>query len=246
MPKLSDTMEEGTVLKWLVADGSVVTRGQPIVEIETDKADMTVEAPGDGPLSILAAEGAVLAVGAPIARIGADTGVAATPTPPEPPAPAVEDEVTTNIPVGDDGTPDQIAMPVAPAAPATPAPAPAPAAGSHPDGSRIIASPLARQVARDAGIDLAGVHGTGPAAASSAPTSTPQWAVRRPPCRRRHRLPPLLRPRRPVPRRPRPPPWRSVSGSRPAACSARSPAACATRWTPPPISRCSATSTHPS
>ncbi len=186
MPKLSDTMEEGTVLKWLVADGSVVTRGQPIVEIETDKADMTVEAPGDGPLSILAAEGAVLAVGAPIARIGADTGAAATPTPPEPPAPAVEDEVTTNIPVGDDGTPDQIAMPVAPAAPATPAPAPAPAAGSHPDGSRIIASPLARQVARDAGIDLAGVHGTGPggrivradvdAALGSAPAAVPASA----------------------------------------------------------------------
>ncbi len=71
MPKLSDTMEEGTVLSWLVPDGAVVTRGQPIVEIETDKADMTVDAPEDGPLRIMAAEGSVHPVGAPIAWIGA-------------------------------------------------------------------------------------------------------------------------------------------------------------------------------
>ena len=186
MPKLSDTMEEGTVLKWLVPDGSVVTRGQAIVEIETDKADMTVEAPSDGALSIVAPEGAVLPIGAPIARIGADSGAPTTPADPGPPAPATEDEVTTNIPVGDDGTPDQIAMPVAPPAPATRAPQQAPAAGTHPDGSRIIASPLARQVARDAGLDLADVHGTGPggrivradvdAALGGAPAATPAAA----------------------------------------------------------------------
>jgi len=70
MPKLSDTMEEGTVLTWLVPDGTVVTRGQQIVEIETDKADMTVDAPENGALHILAAEGAVLPIGTPIAWIG--------------------------------------------------------------------------------------------------------------------------------------------------------------------------------
>ncbi|MGB0730823.1 MAG: lipoyl domain-containing protein, partial [Miltoncostaeaceae bacterium] len=60
MPKLSDTMEEGTVLRWLRADGDVVAKGDPLVEIETDKATMTVEAPEDGVLHIVAAEGDTL------------------------------------------------------------------------------------------------------------------------------------------------------------------------------------------
>jgi pyruvate dehydrogenase E2 component (dihydrolipoamide acetyltransferase) len=165
MPKLSDTMEEGTVLGWLVPDGAVVTRGQPIVEIETDKADMTVDAPEDGPLRIMAAEGSVHPVGAPIAWIGA--GAPETIVAPEssgaivmvPPA----GEPTTNIPVGDDGTPSQIGMPVAGTpAPAPPRPPVAPAAPPHPDGARIIASPLARQIAHESGIDLATIRGSGP------------------------------------------------------------------------------------
>lgn len=76
MPKLSDTMEEGTVLKWLKADGDAVAKGEPLVEIETDKATMTVEAPESGTLRIIAGEGDTLDVGAPIAAIG-DGGVAA-------------------------------------------------------------------------------------------------------------------------------------------------------------------------
>ena len=60
MPKLSDTMEEGTILQWLVADGEAVAKGQPLVEIETDKANMTVEAPEDGTLHVIAAEGDTL------------------------------------------------------------------------------------------------------------------------------------------------------------------------------------------
>jgi len=165
MPKLSDTMEEGTVLGWLVPDGAVVTRGQPIVEIETDKADMTVDAPEDGPLRIMAAEGSVHPVGAPIAWIGA--GAPETIVAPEPSGAVVTvppaAEPTTNIPVGDDGTPSQIGMPAA-GAPATPPPAPpaAPGAPTHPDGARIIASPLARQIAHDSGIDLAAIRGSGP------------------------------------------------------------------------------------
>jgi pyruvate dehydrogenase E2 component (dihydrolipoamide acetyltransferase) len=70
MPKLSDTMEEGTILQWLAADGDAVEKGQPIVEVETDKANMTVEAPESGALRLLAAEGDVLEVGAPMAEIG--------------------------------------------------------------------------------------------------------------------------------------------------------------------------------
>ena len=70
MPRLSDSMEEGTILKWLKSDGDEVSRGDELVEIETDKANMTYEADQDGTLSIVAQEGDTLAVGETIARIG--------------------------------------------------------------------------------------------------------------------------------------------------------------------------------
>ena len=71
MPRLSDSMEEGTVLKWLVEEGGEVKRGEPLVEIETDKANMTYEADSDGVLvEIVAKEGDTLAIGEVIARIG--------------------------------------------------------------------------------------------------------------------------------------------------------------------------------
>src|SRR5665213_3499973 len=70
MPRLSDTMEEGTILRWLVADGEPVRRGQELVEIETDKANMTYESDLEGVLETVAAEGETLPVGAPIARVG--------------------------------------------------------------------------------------------------------------------------------------------------------------------------------
>ena len=71
MPRLSDSMEEGTVLKWLVDEGGEVKRGEPLVEIETDKANMTYEADTDGTLiEIVAEEGDTLAIGEVIARIG--------------------------------------------------------------------------------------------------------------------------------------------------------------------------------
>src|SRR5215217_2081207 len=70
MPRLSDSMEEGTILKWLKSDGDSVSRGEELVEIETDKANMTYEADQDGTLSIVAQEGDTLPVGETIARIG--------------------------------------------------------------------------------------------------------------------------------------------------------------------------------
>jgi pyruvate dehydrogenase E2 component (dihydrolipoamide acetyltransferase) len=76
MPRLSDSMEEGTILKWLVSEGDEVSRGQDLVEIETDKANMTYEADTDGTLvEIVAQEGDTLPIGEPIARIG-DAGEA--------------------------------------------------------------------------------------------------------------------------------------------------------------------------
>src|SRR5918992_3392506 len=71
MPRLSDSMEEGTVLKWLVDEGGEVKRGEPLVEIETDKANMTYESDTDGTLiDVVAQEGDTLPIGELIARIG--------------------------------------------------------------------------------------------------------------------------------------------------------------------------------
>src|SRR3954451_11752935 len=70
MPRLSDSMEEGTILKWLKSDGDEVKRGDELVEIETDKANMTYEADQAGVLTITASEGDTLAVGETIASIG--------------------------------------------------------------------------------------------------------------------------------------------------------------------------------
>jgi pyruvate dehydrogenase E2 component (dihydrolipoamide acetyltransferase) len=140
MPRLSDSMEDGTILRWLVAEGDRVQAGQELVEVETDKATVTHEALADGVvLALLAAEGDSVAVGAPIAMIG-EPG---------------EEVVRAAEPVA-----------VAAAVEAPPAPAPAPARAESParssNGGRVMASPLARRVAAEAGIDLSGLTGSGP------------------------------------------------------------------------------------
>src|SRR5437660_3592614 len=70
MPRLSDTMEEGTILRWIAREGEHISRGEELVEIETDKATMVYESDQEGVLRMLAQEGETLAVGAPIARVG--------------------------------------------------------------------------------------------------------------------------------------------------------------------------------
>jgi pyruvate dehydrogenase E2 component (dihydrolipoamide acetyltransferase) len=77
MPRLSDSMEEGTILKWLKAEGDDVAKGDELVEIETDKATMTYEADAAGTLAIVAEEGSTLAIGEVIARIGEGDGASA-------------------------------------------------------------------------------------------------------------------------------------------------------------------------
>ena len=74
MPRLSDSMEEGTILKWLKSDGDEVEKGEELVEIETDKANMTYESDEEGVLKIVAQEGDTLAVGETIAQIGGGGG----------------------------------------------------------------------------------------------------------------------------------------------------------------------------
>jgi pyruvate dehydrogenase E2 component (dihydrolipoamide acetyltransferase) len=92
MPKLSDSMEEGTILSWLVAQGADVASGQDLLEVETDKANMTVEAEGSGALEILVAEGETVAVGTPIARLGGEPVEPSVPTGLPTPEPALAAE----------------------------------------------------------------------------------------------------------------------------------------------------------
>src|SRR5688500_1742686 len=110
MPRLSDSMEEGTILKWLKADGDAVAAGDELVEIETDKANMTYEAESAGVLAIVAREGETLAVGALMARIGDGSsngsGPEAAGAAPEP-EPETEQEPAPETSAAPDPQPDE-------------------------------------------------------------------------------------------------------------------------------------------
>ena len=165
MPALSPTMEEGTLAKWHVKVGDEVRSGDVIAEIETDKATMEVEAVDEGVVeALLVPEGTEeVKVNTPIARLKVE-GEAAAPTPPQSPqataAPKGEQKAqVSSLPGGgvreaDGGgaKPQQ--------AEAKPAP---PQSASHHEGDdRVLASPLARRMAQQAGIDLSQVKGSGP------------------------------------------------------------------------------------
>ena len=141
MPALSPTMTEGTLARWLKKEGDTIRAGDVIAEIETDKATMEVEAVDEGVLGrILVADGTEgVAVNAPIAIL-VDKGEA-VPAGPAAAAPVV--------------------APVAAAAPVTAAPA-AVAAPVVAAGDRVVASPLAKRMAQQSGLSLAGVAGSGP------------------------------------------------------------------------------------
>ena len=155
MPALSPTMTEGKLAKWHVKVGDTVKSGQVVCEIETDKATMEVEAVDEGKVGqILVPEGAEgVKVNAVIAVL-LEEGETAVPAGAAPPAPA-----PAAAPA---------AKPQAAPAPAAPSPAPKPAAAptpqpaAAPGGDRIFASPLAKRIAAEKGVNLAGVKGSGP------------------------------------------------------------------------------------
>jgi pyruvate dehydrogenase E2 component (dihydrolipoamide acetyltransferase) len=155
MPRLSDSMEEGTVLRWMKSVGDEVKRGDELVEIETDKANMTYEATDEGVLlEILAEEGSTLPIGEPIARIGA-AGEAGSNGAPRREQPEQEEEQPA---------PEQ--RPARAATQERPAPAatqerPAPAPSADGDG-RVKASPVARRMARELNVELERLEGSGP------------------------------------------------------------------------------------
>jgi pyruvate dehydrogenase E2 component (dihydrolipoamide acetyltransferase) len=137
MPKLSDTMLEGTLIKWHKKAGDKISVGDVIADVETDKATMEMEAFDDGLITeLLIPEGGVVKVGQPIANLeGGKKSASKTPAASAPAA----------------STP-------APTAPA----AAKPKAAASTDGSRVKASPLAKKIALERGVDLSGVQGTGP------------------------------------------------------------------------------------
>jgi pyruvate dehydrogenase E2 component (dihydrolipoamide acetyltransferase) len=176
MPRLSDSMEEGTILRWIKSEGDEVAVGDELVEIETDKANMVYEADAAGTLvEIVAKEGDTLPIGEVIARVGeageapSTDGAAAEEPAPAPADQAAEGEAAPSRP------PAAADAPAAPSPstaqqppPATPAaaPEPGPATPAAPtqvggDG-RVKASPLARRMARERGLDLAALAGSGP------------------------------------------------------------------------------------
>jgi pyruvate dehydrogenase E2 component (dihydrolipoyllysine-residue acetyltransferase) len=145
MPKGSDTMTEGKILKWLKQEGEKVTSGDALVEIETDKVNMEVEAVADGTLrKILVSAGGKALVGDLIAILaGPNEDISALLVPAEPPK-------------------AEAAHPAAPA----PAAAQVAVGGTLPPppigGGRVLASPLARRIAKEAGLDISSIFGSGP------------------------------------------------------------------------------------
>jgi pyruvate dehydrogenase E2 component (dihydrolipoamide acetyltransferase) len=153
MPALSPTMEEGTLAKWLVKEGDIVSSGDIIAEIETDKATMEFEAVDEGTVGkIIVPEGSEgVKVNALIAVLLEDGEEAS-------------DAVPSSASADDAG--DKAAATAVSAEPATPtaerSATPAPAAPAASDGTRIFASPLARRIAADQGLELSALQGSGP------------------------------------------------------------------------------------
>jgi len=180
MPRLSDSMEEGTVLKWLKQPGDEVAVGDELVEIETDKANMVYESDLAGTLvEVVAAEGDTLPIGEVIAKVGdasevkadgaggGDGGDGVGTSAPTKEEKGAEDGEGARVPPAAPATADTASeQPPAEAAP-TPAATKAaagpatPAAAASGDG-RVRASPIARRIARERGLDLHGLSGSGP------------------------------------------------------------------------------------
>jgi len=170
MPALSPTMEKGNLAKWLKKEGDKVKSGDVIAEIETDKATMEVEAVDEGTIAkILVPEGtqdvavndviAVLAGDGEDVKAAAGAGAAKPAASSPPPQKAAEPPAAAKPAPIPAPAAAPAAKTTAPAAPAPQAAAPAPQTNGH---GRIFSSPLARRLAREAGIELARINGSGP------------------------------------------------------------------------------------
>ena len=166
MPKLSDTMTTGTLVKWLKKEGDKVASGDMLAEVETDKATMELECFFDGTLLKIFSPagssvplGAVLcAVGQPGEKVEAPAGAAPAAAPAAAPSATPAKDTTPKAKPEAEAAPAPIPAPAAKA----PAPEPAPAAAPSGDDSRVKISPLARKLAMDKKIDITGIKGSGP------------------------------------------------------------------------------------
>jgi pyruvate dehydrogenase E2 component (dihydrolipoamide acetyltransferase) len=149
LPRLGQGMESGTIVRWLKSEGDRVEKGEPLYELDTEKVTQEVEADASGVLlRILAKEGEEIDVGKAVAVIG-EEGEEVAEAEPEPEA-EVEPEAVSE---SEDGRPEEVETP------ATPEPQ---VPESIEDGGRVKASPLARRIARERGIELSAIAGTGP------------------------------------------------------------------------------------
>lgn len=157
MPKLSDTMTVGTLVKWLKKEGDVIKAGDMLAEVETDKATMELESFFDGTLlKIFSAPGSQVAIGAPLCAIGKPGEVVAAP---EPKATPVAANATEPKPAPTPAAPPPIAAPAPVAASAS---EPKPSSAPADTGARIKISPLAKKLAAEKNIDVTRITGSGP------------------------------------------------------------------------------------
>ncbi len=171
MPKLSDTMEEGTIVDWKKSSGDEVHKGEVLAEVESDKATFDLEAEDDGTLEILVEKGVPAKIGAPIARIGSGSPAAAPSKPAAKAAAPAKSKAEPKAEAPAEAEPAAAESPVAEETPEAP-PAPAPSPDDKPrvepaesDGQRwrdVKASPLAKRLAGEMGVDLAALKGSGP------------------------------------------------------------------------------------
>lgn len=150
MPRLSDTMEEGVISRWLKKEGDTVHQGDVIGEIDTDKATMDLEVFEDGVLEkLLVPEGTTVAIGEAVAIIGDASGTGGGTAPG---TSTTQSTTATEAP----------AAPSEPATPAPSAPAAVPKSAKRTPAGRVLTSPLARRIAAEHGLDPATITGTGP------------------------------------------------------------------------------------
>ncbi len=165
MPKLSDTMTVGTLVKWLKAEGTAVKSGDILAEVETDKATMELESFFDGTLiKIFAPAGSQVAIGAALCAIGKPGEAVEAPASAQAPKTAAPSPVAAPAPVAPPPPPTPVAAPVVtpkPASVAAPISQPS-TLSSQPSSDRLRISPLARKIASQSNIDPARVTGSGP------------------------------------------------------------------------------------
>ena len=161
MPKLSDTMEEGTVVEWKKKSGDAVKKGEVIAEVESDKATFDLESEADGVLDIIVQQGVPAKIGAPIAHIAAPGDAPAAK--PAPKAAAKEAEPKAAKPKAEEPKADE-PSPHSPAVAdgAAAAPREARSPGNGAAALEVKASPLAKRLAAELGVDLAAIKGSGP------------------------------------------------------------------------------------